>query len=174
VRGEVRHPHVRQDQEPGVADDEMETCRSGRGAPADVGVAWRTAPRRCREPEGAERSRGALEEVAQLRAGKGDVALTWRRLSFSPKLSRRTSRILRMATRGLGNCCSSDGIVRGACRARPTARQLLRVSPQRVYENVGIGARIRSERVYGSSSRETSTSMSGDLFRSWVDETPLT
>src|ERR1039458_7318873 len=120
-------------------------------------------------------------------------ALTWRRLSFSPRLSRRTSRILRMATRGLVNCCSSDGlseepaeqgthlaatelftkaqpedisdlahgdtgsgqllllgrVVRGACRAGPTSRQLLGESPQRVYENVGIGVRIRSERVYG-------------------------
>jgi len=81
--------------------------------------------------------------------GMPSEALTWRRLSFSPKLNRSTSRILRMATRGLVNCCSSDGVVRGACRAGATSRQLLRVSPHRVYENVGIGVRIRSERVYG-------------------------
>jgi len=31
-------------------------------------------------------------------------------VSSSPKLNRSTSRILRMATRGLVNCCSSDGL----------------------------------------------------------------
>jgi len=42
--------------------------------------------------------------------GMPSEALTWRRLSSSPKLNRSTSRILRMATRGLVNCCSSDGL----------------------------------------------------------------
>jgi len=66
------------------------------------------------------------------------------RLSFSPKLNRSTSRILRMATRGLVNCCSSDGL-----SEEPAEQGLPRAAatsvPHRVYENVGIGVRIRSE-----------------------------
>src|ERR1035438_9977755 len=50
---------------------------------------------------------------------------------------------------GSGQLLLLGRVVRGACRAGPTSRQLLRESPQRVYENVGIGVRIRSERVYG-------------------------
>src|ERR1017187_6649948 len=68
-------------------------------------------------------------------------ALTWRRLSFSPRLSRRTSRILRMATRGLVNCCSSDG-----WSEEPAEQGLPRAS---CYESLLNGCTKTSESVYG-------------------------
>src|ERR1017187_9559218 len=68
-------------------------------------------------------------------------ALTWRRLSFSPRLSRRTSRILRMATRGLVNCCSSDGL-----SEEPAEQGLPRAS---CYESLLNGCTKTSESVYG-------------------------
>jgi hypothetical protein len=52
---------------------------------------------------------GAQHVVGDRCEGMLSEVLTWRRLSPSPKLNRMTSRILRMATRGLGNGCSSDG-----------------------------------------------------------------
>src|ERR1017187_4150817 len=68
-------------------------------------------------------------------------ALTWRRLSFSPRLSRRTSRILRMATRGLVNCCSSDGL-----SEEPAEQGLPRAS---CYESLLNGSTKTSESVIG-------------------------
>jgi len=73
--------------------------------------------------------------------GMPSEALTWRRLSFSPKLSRMTSRILRMATRGLVNCCSSDGL-----SEEPAEQGLPRAS---CYEFLLSGCTKTSESVYG-------------------------
>jgi hypothetical protein len=71
---------------------------------------------------------------------------TWR-LSPSAKVSRSTSRIFLMATRGLGT--ASPRTVLSGEPAEQGLRQASTSEPlMSVYENVGIAVRIRSERAY--------------------------
>jgi hypothetical protein len=73
-RGEVADVDVRQDEEPGVAGDQVQVGLAGGRVPADVGVAGRAGPGGGAEAERCDRVLAGVDEVADLGAGQRGVA----------------------------------------------------------------------------------------------------